>query len=163
MNRTKRTEAEQQALLAYLREHYEYEPKSGRLKNKLKGTIQKLDSNRTSPYYKIGVSFKGKWTKIHTHVAIWAVCKGEWPKGCIDHINNDSKDNRIENLRECSLSENVLNKVHPWKPNKDSGLPGVIRYDKGWGTKIHGKKYHFHSPYEAFFYATLCGKMYARD
>lgn len=163
MNRTIRTVAEQQELLATLLAKYEYEPISGRLKHKLKGTIQKPWTNKTSPYYKIGVRFKGKWTKIYIHIAVWAVCKGEWPKGQIDHIDNDCLDNHIENLRICSKKENELNKIHPWKPNKDTGLAGVSKTHNGFQTRFCGKNYHFNSPYEAFFHATLCGKMYAND
>ena len=160
MNRTKRTEAEQQELLATLLAKYEYEPISGRLKNKLRGTIQKPHLNGTSPYYKIGVRFKGKKVYIHIHVAVWAVCKGEWPKGNIDHIDNDTTDNRIENLRVCSQSENRMNMIHPWKPNKETGLPGVSKTHRDFQTRIGGKNKHFQSPYEAFFFAVMCGKMY---
>ena len=41
------------------------------------------------------------------HRVAWAICKGEWPSGVIDHINGDTSDNRIENLRDVSQSENI--------------------------------------------------------
>ena len=163
MNRTKRTEAEQQALLAYLREHYEYEPKSGGIKNKRRGIRLKPIVSGTCDYSRIDLHFKGRRVSIVVHRFVWAVCRGEWPKGPIDHINNDRTDNHIENLRVCSYRENELNKIHPWKPNKDTGLPGVIISGNNYRTRINGNYYSFRSPYEAFYYATLCGKMYANN
>ena len=41
----------------------------------------------------------------------------------IDHINHDRSDNRIENLRECSRSQNNFNSIKP--KNNTSGCKGV--------------------------------------
>ena len=93
------------------------------------------------------------------HHAVWAVCKGRWPVQ-LDHVNGDVTDNRIENLREVSQSENRLNTLLAWKPNDVTGVPGVCKDGAGYQTRIRGKKYCFHDPNEAFFYATMCGKRY---
>lgn len=45
------------------------------------------------------------------HRVIWALCNGRWPEAHIDHINLDKSDNRIENLREATTSENMMNKA----------------------------------------------------
>ena len=95
------------------------------------------------------------------HRAVFAFCHGRWPTQQIDHINGCKTDNRIENLREVNNQENHLNMVHPWKPNKDTGLPGVIKIrEKNFQTRLHGKNFHFHDPYEAFYYSILLGKFY---
>lgn len=39
----------------------------------------------------------------------WFYVHGKWPDGEIDHINRDSKDNRIVNLRDVSRTVNVWN------------------------------------------------------
>lgn len=44
------------------------------------------------------------------HRLIWVLNHGDWPKGEIDHINGVRDDNRIENLRDVSRSENCLNR-----------------------------------------------------
>jgi hypothetical protein len=41
---------------------------------------------------------------------IWALFKGTWPLGEIDHINGISSDNRIDNLRDCSRRTNQENR-----------------------------------------------------
>lgn len=43
------------------------------------------------------------------HRAAWAIHYGEWPTGAVDHINGDTSDNRIFNLRDVSRSENARN------------------------------------------------------
>jgi hypothetical protein len=78
----------------------------------------------------------------------------------LDHINGNPKDNRIENLREVSGSENKLNMLHVWKPNKDTGLPGIFPHGRGYETRIHGKECYFPDPFEAFFHQTLLGRRF---
>jgi len=59
-----------------------------------------------------------------SHRVAWAIHHGEWPDGEIDHINGIKDDNRIENLRVATRSENCRNtKMHK---NNRSGLKGVF-------------------------------------
>ena len=53
-----------------------------------------------------------------------------WPIGDIDHINGDTSDNRIANLREVDRSTNQHNRVIPNKTNK-TGFLGVYRQATG--------------------------------
>lgn len=57
------------------------------------------------------------------HRLAWLYVTGKWPEGDIDHINRDKKDNRWNNLREVSRSENCRNKGI--QKNNTSGVPGV--------------------------------------
>jgi hypothetical protein len=50
----------------------------------------------------------GKRVTLHRY--IWLLHTGEWPKMEIDHINRDSLDNRIANLRDVSHSDNMKNR-----------------------------------------------------
>ena len=56
-------------------------------------------------------SMKCQGRKMQVHRVIWFICKGSWPSENkdIDHINQDKLDNRIENLREVSRSDNAFN------------------------------------------------------
>lgn len=158
MNKTKRTEAEQAALLAYLIEKYEYLP-SGQVRHK--GHEKPLKPRETNAqYYEIQISFQGKKHHLSIHVAIWVLCKCRWPTMQLDHLNGDQSDNRIENLRECTPSENNLNVMLPWKPNPVTGVPSVSEDNGRYQCRIRGANFHFHNPYEAFYYAIMCGKRY---
>ena len=160
MNKTKRTEAEQQELLAYIREKYVYEPESGMIKNKSKNRLVKGSDKGNTIYLHTTFSVNKKVYAEDIHRVVWVLCKARWPVGTIDHINGNPLDNHIENLRECSMGENNMNMEHPWMPNPETGVPGVF-LDKGSiRTRIRGKQMLFSSPYEAFFIATLCGKRY---
>ena len=160
MNKTRLTEGEQQELLLRLKNNYTYDAVNGRLVNKKTGKAPK-GKKHYKGYSRIRLHLGGKNLAILMHRAIFAYCHDRWPEQQLDHLNGCKKDNRIENLREVSDSENKLNMVHPWKPNKDTGLPGVCKYrDNYFATKLHGKFFHFRDPYEAFYYQTLFGKFY---
>jgi hypothetical protein len=45
------------------------------------------------------------------HRVIWAYYYGVWPDQDIDHINRDRADNRIENLRDATRSQNLGNSI----------------------------------------------------
>lgn len=66
---------------------------------------------------------KGKEIKL-ARLAFFLV-NGEWPEGEVDHINRNTHDNRWENLRECSRSENAKNRSR--YKNNSSGFKGVTR------------------------------------
>jgi len=58
------------------------------------------------------------------HRVAWCISKGYWPKGFVDHINGVRSDNRIENLRDVSCSENNRNRIHPAR-HKHYGISKV--------------------------------------
>lgn len=45
-----------------------------------------------------------------THRVAWALHHNKWPEHTIDHINRNSLDNRIENLRDVTQAINNSNK-----------------------------------------------------
>jgi hypothetical protein len=49
-----------------------------------------------------------RWRTQGARVA-WAIHHGTWPEGLVDHIDGDCTNDRIENLREVSASENNRN------------------------------------------------------
>lgn len=162
MNKTKRTKAKQQALLAFIKENYEYLPDTGQIRHKLTKRIMKGSTCHYCNYIRVSFRVNGERFTISYHCAVWVLRKGRWPVGTIDHINGNPKDNRIENLRECSMGENKMNMEHPWMPNPETGVPGVEKHGRKFRTKILGMLYAHSSPYEVFHCAMLFGKRYKK-
>lgn len=65
------------------------------------------------------------------HRVIWALHYGAWPSGHIDHIDHDTSNNRISNLRIVSRAEN--NRNASMRRDNKSGVTGV--YEEPRGTK----------------------------
>lgn len=86
-----------------------YEIRDGRLYCKYRGVwIEKVAS--TPQGYRQHVLFNGRgWGKVivYEHIIVWLYANGVY-EGDIDHINHDRSDNRIENLRVVTHSENML-------------------------------------------------------
>lgn len=59
----------------------------------------------------------------------------------VDHINGDPLDNRLVNLRKCSQSQNVCNKVKP-SHGVTSAYKGVgwMKRDKTWRVRVNKNK-----------------------
>ena len=71
------------------------------------------------------------------HRLAWLYMHGCWPEHHVDHINGIRDDNRIENLRVCSIRENNLNTRI--SKNNRSGFKGVSLDKKAnyWTAGIH--------------------------
>lgn len=69
------------------------------------------------------------------HLIVWTVAHGYWPCLDIDHIDGDRDNNRIQNLREATRSENHRNRgvVRPER----IGLVGVEKCGAKWLARIH--------------------------
>lgn len=91
--------------------------------------------------YFVGRVFK---TNYLAHRVIWALHYGEWPSKGIDHKNGNTADNRIENLRLASQSENNMNAKR--RSDNKSGIKGVFwsERSKKWCAQIaiKGKSMH---------------------
>lgn len=57
----------------------------------------------------IRIIFKDK--ALAAHRIVWLLVHGQWPMQSLDHINRNKTDNRIENLRLASFSQNQANKL----------------------------------------------------
>ena len=98
------------------------------------------------------VKINGKWSTEHLARVIMKAPKGIY----IDHINQNTLDNRRCNLRFCNESTNQMN----MKRRKDniSGYKGVswFKSSKAWYTSItkNGTRYYF-GPYRSKIKAAL--------
>lgn len=77
---------------------------------------------------------------LFSHHIAWFLHYGEWPLMQVDHVNCDRKDNRIENLRLASLSQQGYNTT--LRSNNTSGVKGVYfdRTRRKWSAEIKYNK-----------------------
>lgn len=82
----------------------------------------KVDKQKNNHYRMIKLS----GVNYREHVLAWIFVNGEIPKGSsIDHINGDTQDNRIKNLRAVSHTDNMRNMK--LSKRNTSGVVGVYR------------------------------------
>lgn len=93
-------------------------------------------------YKYITVYFK----KYYVHRVIWLMHYGFLPK-YIDHIDGNPLNNRIENLRPCTASENLCNAKT--RKNNNSGIKGVCWFKprQKWRARINLNKKEYHLGY----------------
>lgn len=85
---------------------FSYDPEAGTLTRELKhrdNIPDKVNMDRGRVYF-FGVLYQV------THI-IWVVYHGKWPDEFIDHIDHNRRNNRIENLREATRSQNCWNRI----------------------------------------------------
>lgn len=139
---------------AQLKELFDYDAETGNL-------VWKVDTGKKNFCGKIAgcihpsgyrlIRIKGKLCRAHR--LIWIYHYGTEPKEHIDHINGNGLDNRMENLREATRSENMQNikKAHK---NNSAGLMGAHKHKKKWRAEIRLNKMYiylgtFDTPEEA--------------
>jgi hypothetical protein len=118
-----------------LRKMLRYEPETGKLFWKQSSDRKKEWNTRysgkeafTRPHrmgYLQGTIFNRTYL---AHRVIWTIVNGRWPEKHIDHIDGDKTNNKIKNLREATISQNLCNRGA--NSNGTSGYKGVSFHKK---------------------------------
>jgi HNH endonuclease len=123
-----------------LRELLDYDPVTGVFRRKIncgsKGRAGSVAGRiRRDGYWRIHIDY-GDYA-AHRLAFFWMT--GKWPLQDVDHINLCRTDNRWENLREASRSQNMFNSRAP--STNSSGIKGVYRSRDKWmaGITVSGK------------------------
>lgn len=137
--------------VSVLKERLVYSPTTGEIRRKKRDRL--LPGQRASDAGKIATHLtKGGYHRcfvadrnVMAHRVAWAMFYGEWPDKYIDHINGDRADNRIENLRIATHSQNLRNSAV--KAAAASGAKGVAFRRGVWESRIRieGKMIHLGS------------------
>jgi hypothetical protein len=90
---------------------YSYDPETGmitRISSPHARAIGRVVGHSDGRGY-LQIRHQGK--ELIAHRVAWLLAYGEWPdpERDLDHINRDRTDNRIENLRLATRSENIVN------------------------------------------------------
>jgi hypothetical protein len=80
------------------------------------------------------LKFCGKQYLVHR--VAWLLHYGVWPSGDIDHIDGNTSNNRIKNLRDVSHSINLQNRKSATRKNK-TGFLGVVKRRNKYAAHIY--------------------------
>ena len=104
----------------WLRENISYNPVKGTFYNKCTGKFIK-PPKKNGGYSRISRCINGRGCTFLSHRVAWFLHYGKQTEFFIDHINRETSDNRIVNLRECDYSQNNANRG----PRRADLLKGV--------------------------------------
>lgn len=94
------------------------------VKKKYKPHLIGKPAGSINTYGYVSIGLYGK--DYLAHRLVWLYVHGNWPVNDIDHINGNRLDNRIENLRDVTRSENLQN-LRKAKPTNKLGVLGVSK------------------------------------
>lgn len=146
-----------------VRELLSYDPSTGEFRWRVdKGRVRPgdlagvaADNGRGKKYWKIKIDGR----KYLAHRLAWLVTHGHHPLNVIDHIDGNGRNNRLQNLRSVSVSENQKNLRK--SSNNTSGVVGVVwcKARNKWQAQIKARgKNHNLGRFESKTEATIARK-----
>lgn len=127
----------------YLQSIFDY--KDGNLywkKRKGKKLAGDIAGTKSHHYWQVCINYK----IYRNHRLIWIYHNGTNPD-YIDHINGNTFDNKIENLRDCNINQNGFNQKK--YKNNTSGIKGISwsKQKNKWRARILFEKKEIHIGY----------------
>jgi HNH endonuclease/AP2 domain len=138
----KKAMSEREDLQELLRLLFTYDPATGLFSRAIKTSAQSYVgeiAGYTRPDGYVTIEIRGR--KYGAHRLAWIYTYGAIPEGIeIDHKNLNHSDNRLENLRLATESQNKINSPRPLV----NGYRGIYWHRNGWVARIKKDGKHFH-------------------
>lgn len=137
----------------YVRKLLRYDPLSGLWTWQVRRSGVCLGQRAGTPNAEGRIQIRIDGVKHYSARLAWLYMTGEWPVDVVDHKNRINNDDRWENLRPATRSENCVNAVRQRPKRPDLPL-GVTAHPGGYAAKIslNGTRKHlglFKTPEEA--------------
>jgi len=125
-----------------MRDLFSYDPETGELRWKVGGRGWRAGDVAGSITWNGYISVTVGGRQHMAHRVIWFIVHGYWPRE-IDHVNQIKSDNRIANLRECTRSQNRMNRTLATRTSQ-TGRRGVFLHRGKYAAQIrvNGKFIH---------------------
>ena len=140
---TRGTDSRKEISAERVRELLDYDPETGVITRRVNCGRAKSGSivNSLQSRGYIRVALDGRYYLAHRVAML--IFYGEWPENLVDHINGIKTDNRIENLRSATLSENSMNRIKG--THNTSGIKGVcyVKSRRKWVGRVAKKFGHY--------------------
>lgn len=121
-------------VLAYICRYYEY--KNGKLFSTRSGYRKEIGhyvQKKNRFIVSVSLGKRGKIISISRAHIVWYLCKKEWPTQEIDHIDRNSTNDNIENLRYASRN---LQAANVSRTKVGSNYRGCYRVKNGWQVQL---------------------------
>lgn len=151
---------------SFLLENYKYSKETSEVFNKDDELVTGHKSG--IGYLALSVTVNKVSYQILMHRVVWFLHYGKWPSKHLDHINRVKTDNRIRNLRQATVSDNLKNQG--LSKRNTSGFKGVSwsRFKRKWkvslglpiGEDFDDSRYFESRLDAAEFYDILCEKLH---
>ena len=113
-----------------VRDLFEFDRSTGVIKWRVTGPGRRLDRLAGSKDRHGYLQTRVGGRIYFNHRLVWLFVHGHWPENVIDHINGNTTDNRIENLRDVPRKTNQENQRKAAASNKTTGLLGASLHKK---------------------------------
>lgn len=117
-----------------LRKELQYNPETGKFLWLLHRKGRRGTVGTVNKHGYLVITMSGR--RIMAHRLAWFYMTGVWPAEELDHIDRDTSNNKFNNLREASHSENSVNSKI--REDNSSGHPGICwdRQKMKWKVQI---------------------------
>ena len=139
---------------SWVKSVFDYDEHTGMLiRNSTNRATGWVSKSNCKEYYRVDVG--NKKYRAHRLIYVWHHGDTDFTGLQIDHIDGNGLNNRIENLRLVTPSQNNRNQ-HKLNARNTSGITGVYRNQSGWTAEIYNNERKRQQIYRKDFFEACC-------